>query len=478
MIAELLTTLASLSAQAGGDGVAPGAAAAMEASAGHAAPEMLAAAATMPAIRAGDARQTAPSLGANETPPAQPRMLADSALHILLRNYRDSLTINGYGTQRGWVQGAQGNFVSGLSSGQSGFGVDASLFGAVKLDGDGASGDMVHVDRDGSGGERRKAWAYMGGYAVKARYGGMLLKYGLQQVENVFFESKDNRALPPSFRGVTLTGDPAGGVGVEAGSIDAVNPRGRTGLVGLKTAYGGTPISRLSYAGVNLTSASSKVSVYAAQARDVWNQLFIAGRHSVGASEASKWTVGGAAYLTRDQGAGLQGPIGGKAYSVALARQLGASELAISFQHVVSDQYLDYVQEANGLYLANGMVADYNGPREKSLQLRYTANGADFSLPGMNVIFWGIAGRSKSPAQVTRAAPQAGTWRDAYWRGGAHVHGNHHELGLKASYVFDRGDIKGISLAFIALVHRGSAHYVEPSEREYRLILNVPVKVF
>lgn len=477
MIAALLTTLASFSAQAGGGDVAPGAGAVMEASAGHAAPEMLAAA-TMPAIRAGDARQTAPSLGATGTPAPQPGMLEDSTLYILLRNYRDSLTINGYGTQRGWVQGAQGNFVSGLSSGQNGFGVDAALFGAVKLDGDGASGDMVHVDRGGSGGERRKAWAYMGGYALKARYGGMLLKYGLQQVESVFLESKDNRALPPSFRGVTLTGEPAGGVGVEAGSVDAVNPRGRTGLVGLKTAYGGTPISRLAYGGVNLTSASGKVSVYAAQARDVWNQLFVAGRHSVGASEASKWTVSGAAYLTRDQGARLQGPIGGKAYSVALARQLGASELAISFQHVMSDQYLDYVQEANGLYLANGMVADYNAPREKSLQLRYTANGADFALPGLSVIFWGIAGRSKQPAQVMRAAPEAGTWRDAYWRGGAHVHGNHHELGLKASYVFDRGDIKGIGLAFIALVHRGSAHYVEPSEREYRLILNVPVKVF
>ena len=477
MIAVLLTTLASLSAQAGGDDVAPGTSAAMEASAGHAAPEMLAAAA-MPAIRSGDARQTAPSLGPPEISPAPPRVLADSTLHILLRNYRDSLTINGYGTQRGWVQGAQANFVSGLSSGQSGLGVDASLFGAVKLDGDGASGDMVHVDRDGSGGERRKSWAHMGGYAVKARYGGMLLKYGLQQVENVFLEPKDNRALPPSFRGATLTGEPMAGVGVEAGSVDAVNPRGRTGLAGLRTAYGGTPISRLSYGGVNLTSASSKVSVYAAQACDVWNQLFVAGRHSVGASEASKWTFSGAAYLTRDQGAGLQGPIGGKAYSVALARQLGASELAISFQHVMSDQYLDYVQEANGLYLANGMVADYNAPREKSLQLRYTANGADFSLPGMSVIFWGIAGRSKSPAQVMRVAPEAGTWRDAYWRGGAHVHGNHHELGLKAAYVFDRGGIKGISLAFIALVHRGSAHYVEPSEREYRLILNVPVKVF
>ena len=474
MIAALLTAAASLSAQAGGD-LASGAPT-LEASAGHA-PDMLAAA-TMPAIRGGGARQSPPSPGAPEAARPAPGVLADSTLHILFRNYRDSLTINGYGTQRGWVQGAQAHFISGLSSGRSGLGVDASLFGAVKLDGDGASGDMVHVDRDGSGGETRHAWAYMGGYAVKARYGGMLLKYGVQQVENVFLESKDNRALPPSFRGITLTGEPVGGVGVEAGSVDAVSPRGRTGLVGLKTAYGGTPISRLNYGGVNLTSASGKVTVYAAQARDVWNQLFVAGRRSFGASEASKWTVSGALYLTRDQGAALQGPIGGKAYSVALARQLGASELAISFQHVASDQYLDYVQEANGLYLANGMVADYNAPREKSLQLRYTANGADFSLPGMSVIFWGIAGRSESPVHPMRAAPEAGTWRDAYWRGGAHVHGNHHELGLKANYVFDRGDIKGISLAFIALAHRGSAHYVEPSEREYRMILNVPVKVF
>ena len=103
MIAALLTTLASLSAQAGGGDVAPGAATAtaMEAAA-YSAPEMLAAA-TMPAIRGGDARQSAPPFGATKTPPQQPGVLADSTLNILFRNYRDSLTINGYGTQRGWV---------------------------------------------------------------------------------------------------------------------------------------------------------------------------------------------------------------------------------------------------------------------------------------------------------------------------------------------------------------------------------------
>ena len=472
MIGALLTTVASLSALAEVHASAP------EAPAYDPVPEMLAAATPTPRMRGGDARQSPPPFIAPETAPAPPRVLADSTLRILLRNYRDSLTINGHGTQRGWVQGAQANFVSGLSGGETGVGVDAALFGAIKLDGDGASGDMVHVDRDGAGGEKRRAWAYMGGYAVKARHGGMLLKYGLQQVENVFLESKDNRALPPTFRGVTLNGDLAGGINVEAGSVDAVSPRGRTGLVGLKTAYGGTPISRLDYGGVNLTSASGKLSLYAAQARDVWNQLFVAGRHSFGPSEAAQWTASAAAYVTRDQGAGLQGTIGGKAYSLALARQIGASELAVSFQHVMSDQYLDYVQEANGLYLANGMVADYNAPREKSLQLRYTANGADFSMPGASVILWGIAGRSKSPRAGVPAPFDAGTWRDAYWRGGAPVHGNHHELGLKASYVFDRGDVKGISLAFIALAHRGSAHYVEPGEREYRFILNVPLKVF
>ena len=107
MIAVLLTTLASLSAQAG--------AATLDDSADGAAPEMLAAATPAPMMRGGDARQSLPAAIARAAPPAPPPVLAGSTLQILLRNYRDSLTINGHGTQRGWVQGAQANFVSGLS---------------------------------------------------------------------------------------------------------------------------------------------------------------------------------------------------------------------------------------------------------------------------------------------------------------------------------------------------------------------------
>ncbi|RJG15047.1 OprD family outer membrane porin [Massilia cavernae] len=424
-----------------------------------------------------DARQAQPAtLSAEPLVPPPTGVMADSSLQLVLRNYADFLSINGVGTLHGWVQGAQANFISGFSGGEIGLGVDASLFGAIKLDGGRGVGDMVHLSRSG-GGENRTGWAYLGGYAVKARFGKTVVKYGLQQMENPFLESKDNRALPPTFRGVAAVSELAEGMTFEAGSFDAVSARGRTGVQALSSAYGGTPIERLSYMGTNAVLGSSRVLLYVAQARNVWKQLYASARHSVGTVESTKWTATATMYRTRDQGASLQGPIDGKAYSLALAAQQGASEVALSFQHVMGDQYLDYVQEANGLYLANGMVADYNAPREKSVQLRYLAGGADFGVPGMDVLFWGIAGRSKAPATLFAPVPEA-SWRDAYWRGGKPVHGAHHELGIKTSYAFNWGEVRGINIAFIALVHRGSAHYVEPSEREYRLTVNVPIKLF
>lgn len=49
-----------------------------------------------------------------------------------------------------------------------GLGFDATLFGALKLDGGAGAGNMVYVGKHG-GGANRFAWAYPGSYDAKAR---------------------------------------------------------------------------------------------------------------------------------------------------------------------------------------------------------------------------------------------------------------------------------------------------------------------
>jgi hypothetical protein len=40
---------------------------------------------------------------------------------------------------------------------------------------------------------------------------------------------------------------------------------------------------------------------------------------------------------------------------------------------VNGNEYFDYLHETNGIYLANSLLSDFNGPNEKSLQISLCA---------------------------------------------------------------------------------------------------------
>ena len=404
---------------------------------------------------------------AQDDPRGIPPGAVRTAVDIVLRNFTDHIAIQGYGTHQGWVQSAQANFAADMGQGPVRAGVDLSLYGAVKLDGGRGAGDIVRLRPDGSG-QNDRGWLYPGRYVARLDVGTLALRYGLQSPSNPFIEPKDSRSLPPTFRAFTASMQPTDALFLEAGQVDAVNARGSTGLQPLASAYGGVAIPRLDYLGTQWAYAGNdKLFLYASQARDVWRQLY----GSISASRMAaggKWTLAAAMYLVREDGAANQGAIDTRARSLALAYQRGPSEWTLSVQRIGGDQFLDYVAQVNGPWLANGMAADYNGPRERSLQLRYTGDGNAVGLPGSQLILWGITGRSAAARDDAAATPLVN---------GKSVQGPHHEVGMKATYVFDAGAIKGASLALIALAHRGSAYYPEPDFREIRTTLNVPFKV-
>lgn len=174
--------------------------------------------------------------------------IADSHLNLLLRNYADYFQAPDTIYRHAWVQGMQVNYESGYTQGPVGFGVDASLFGALKLDGGNGAGNMVHVGK-GGGGSEQLAWAYPGMYDIKGRISETVVKYGLQIVTNPFLEPHDNRALPPTFLGVSMVSNDLAHTEIQAGSFTRVDARGHTNLSNLTTSYGGTRIDRLTYVG-------------------------------------------------------------------------------------------------------------------------------------------------------------------------------------------------------------------------------------
>ncbi|WDD91171.1 OprD family porin [Burkholderia sp. FERM BP-3421] len=401
--------------------------------------------------------------------------IADSHLNVLFRNYADVLDAKGGPHRHAWIQGAMANFESGYTQGLIGFGVDASLYAALKLDGGMGAGNMVHVAK-GGGGSNQLAWAFPGIYDVKARISNTVLKYGLQAVDNPFMEQHDNRALPPTFLGATLVSNEFRNVMLEAGSFTKNNARGRTTLTNLTTQYGGTRVDRFTYAGGTWDySPTGSASLYASQADDVYRQYYASVKQSYGAPQTIKWTGFGNVYSSHDTGDARQGKIDNNAYSLSLAAQHGPHELLLGYQQILGDQFFDYLNETNGIFLVNSMNVDYNAPHEKSLQLRYTFWGKDAGLPGFKAMVWALEGWG---ADGSASAALDSSQSSMYWKNGAPIQGRHHEFGFIPSYTIQSGRFKDTKITFIAMWHAGSMHYSDSGNQEYRLVVNMPVKVF
>lgn len=406
-------------------------------------------------------------------------VIADSHLNVNLRNYADMLDMKGGPHRHAWVQGAQVNYESGFTQGLIGLGVDASLFGALKLDGGKGAGSMVHIGKDG-GGSDQLAWAYPGMYDVKGRISDTVVKYGLQTVTNPFLEPHDNRALPPTFLGVSLVSKDVANMSLEAGSFTKVNARGHTNLTDMTTAYGGVSFDRLSYLGGSWDYAKGgSLSLYANQADDVWRQYYASVEQSVGDPSTIKWTGFGNVYSTHSTGDEKQGHINNNAYSISLSAQHGPHSILFGYQHIMSDQFFDYVSETNGIYLVNSMDVDYNAPHEQSFQARYTFDGKYAGLPGVKAMFWYVTGwGSDASAEASINASASSLLHGLYWQNGQPVHGTHHEFGFIPSYTIQNGRFKDTKVTFMAMWHHGSLHYSDVNNMEYRLVVNVPIKVF
>ena len=406
-------------------------------------------------------------------------LVADSHLNLEFRNYADYQHVAATRTRHAWTLGLMANFESGFTQGPIGLGIDASLFGTLKLDGGNGAGNMVHVAKNG-GGSNQLAWAYPGVYDVKARISETILKYGLQDISNPFLDPHDNRALPPTFLGASLVSREVKGLSVQAGSVTKVDARGQTNLVDLTTSYGGVAFKRVTYAGATWDySPDGSVSLYADQADDVWRQYYASLQQSIGDVKTLKWTAFGNLYSTHDTGSSKQGKIDNNALSISIAAQHGPHGLLFGYQKIFGDQFFDYVNETAGIYLVNSMDVDYNAPHEQSLQLRYTFDGKYAGWPGFSAMAWGAEGwGADGSALANRYGPAGPGFSSVYFKNGEPVHGRHHEFGFIPSYVVQSGRFKDAKVTFIAMWHVGSAHYSDSTNQEYRLVMTLPMHVF
>ncbi len=425
---------------------------------------------------------TASAVHSAEPPPAQSQPAAiPGRLDLLLRTYVEDLRIVNGARRHGAVQSGRLVFQSdyfGPTPGGPGVGFDAGLYGALRLDGDSDSRNMVHYREDGSG-LHDTAWGYLGEYALKAKAGDTTLKYGLQTVNNPYLQPYDIRALPPTFRGLSLVSGDLKDITLAAGSFDGVIPRGDDRLRGLSTAYAGLPFDRISYAGAAAQFETSSLALYASQYRDLWNQYYLSASKKLQFDDDFRLTAQFDSYLTRASGAARAGSVHNNAYAASLTAQKGASSLVLGFQLIDGDEFMDYTQETAGIYLSNAMGVDYNAPHERSVQLRYVFDGNRAGIPGWTLMAWTVRGFGVDGSASAAAHPDpSDPLHSLYWKNGEYVRGGHREWAVKTAYVVQDGSLKGAKIAFYVYRTRVDTQYPSKSFNDVQLMINYPIRVF
>lgn len=377
-----------------------------------------------------------------------------------------------------WVQTAMLNYSSGYTQGPIGFGLDASLFSAVNLErGHGRvanGGDRVLVDSDG---DAVPTWSRLGIGDLRLRFSSTEIKAGRLLTDNPILRYKDNRALPSSFQGVSLSSNELDWLSLQAGSFERAIPRTGTGSEKLTTTFGNRAYSgsRISYlGGMAKTPYGLDVSLYASRFEDMWQQTYLGLTQLIGDRRQIALKTALNYYHTEDQGEQRLGYIDNDAFSLAFTASHLAHSLTLAWQQVFGDEYFDYVWESTGNYMANSLYSDYNGPNEKSWQVRYDLDLASFGVPGLTTSLWHAKGWDIDGTRYSGDRNGRNT--------GYNVRGldnaKHDENGLMVAYVVQSGSLKNAVFRTIVYNHRATGGQIDGSYDEVRLVANLPIWIF
>ena len=401
-----------------------------------------------------------------------------SHLSILLRSYAEQIK-EGEVDRHTWMSSARFIFDSGFTAGPIGFGLDLGLYSALNLDAVSSTRNFVYADDNGSG-TSRDVWAYAGLLNVKAKHGNWVAKYGLHTVGNPVLEPFDSKSLPPSFKGLSVTGKVANDLTLDFGTFDGSIQENHSNLNQLSSAYGWVSYDRLTYLGLRRRwSADDELVAYAGNASDMWNQLYLGAGAAIPVNGEVRYRTRIDLYGVRSTGKMRQGQMNTTGASLMLGSRLGKSSLSISYQQIFGDQWLDFCKDSQGLYLANSVANDFNAPQEKSLQLRYSYRGHNLGMSKLNFSAWTVVGwGANTPGEASNHSATDSPLHNLYWKNGVPIQGRHREHGLTVTAIFHDGFFKGTTAALSVISHNVSAHYLGDSYRQVVFTLNRPLAIY
>lgn len=383
-----------------------------------------------------------------------------------------------------WVQGTIVKYNSGFTEGTVGFSTEVAAYNAIALERDrenlasnngGAPGTRPGAGNNRTltreGGEAQGQWSKVGLANVKARISNTTLTAGRMNFSSPQVDVIGNRPLPSSFEGIAIHSEELNNLSFDLASFDRVSPRTEESLSKFRSEYGAidAEADHVHTGGISYQPfASLTTSLWGTQAEDLWNQYYFGATHVLGDSSVLALTTGLNYYKTVDEGKKKLGEIDNNTYSLSFGLTHQAHTLTFSYQEVNGNEYFDYLHETNGIYLANSLLSDFNGPNEKSFQVAYGLNMAEYGVPGLKFNIyqargWGIDG--------------------THYKGGGYdgvqsMDGEHHyEYGIGASYAVQSGPLKATTVRATYTAHRASENQADGSINEFRLVTTVPFNI-
>jgi len=409
----------------------------------------------------------------------------DAKFDVLLRNYyfnRDKKNTSS-NDSKDWTQGFLSNFSSGYTQGTVGVGVDAFGYLGIKLDGGDGTTGSGNMSTDSQGHNHDSLGK--AGAAIKARISKTELKFGEFQPSTApVFAVGGSRLIPQTATGFQLQSSEIQNLDLEAGHFYSASSQDEMNSSGeLHSQYSSTnenPVTgkTMDFAGgkYGITDNLS-VSLYGSKFKDIWNQYYSNVNLTTPISGDTSLNTDFNIYRTTDTGDAKAGEISNTTFSLATALSfLKAHTVTLAFQKVNGDTPFDYVgvgdnnRGGDSIFLANSIqYSDFNGPNEKSAQIRYDLKMAEYGVPGLSFMTRYVKGWDIDGDKMAADSP--------YRSYGYGEDGKHHETNLEAKYVVQAGPAKDLSFRIRQAWHRGNTDQVEGDINEFRLIVDYPLSL-
>ena len=379
---------------------------------------------------------------------------------------------------RSTAQSAIVKLESGFTQGVVGFGVNVTGDASFKLGDNKHAGNGMIPRETGlnSNGVLKKGagdtydhWA-RGGASVKARVSNTTVEYGTQVLDLPVLASNTARMVPEYFEGTLIKSREIQNLELVAGKFtknqysDQINTDGRhldNAIVwGAKYKF----------------DDQLNASYYGLDSEDKLERHYINANYTLPLAEKRSLTLDFNGYHTKwDKQAGTySSTIGNKdvdgrsnsIWSLSGTLNQGAHSVMLAYQQNTGNTGYDYGENADGaqsIYVANSYLSDFVGNHEKSAQIQYNLDFANYGVPGLN---WTTAYVYGWDIKVNNS-PKEGQEREFF---------------NQVKYTVQNGFAKDASLRLRHSYYRASDNYQAGNyigdTNEWRIFLDIPVKLF